>query len=348
MAQIAVPGPPNEEQRRIVAKVDQLMALCDELENGQQQRSLAQLHLNDAALDHLLAARDPDEFATHWQRLRDNFDLLYDTPETISKLRGAILQLAVQGKLVPQDPNDEPASTHAIHTRMMQAQLPINGRNIRTDGCSSTSDAKDRVGLPAGWTSLTIEQACSHIVDCLHSTPKFTEQGYYCIDTTCISPGRIHFDRARRVNRETFLDRIRRLQPQEGDVLFSREGTIGISVVVPAGVELCLGQRMMMYRLHKFLDSHYFVYFLSSPLFVANLFSNTTGTAAKHVNIGDIRKLRVLVPPLREQRRIVAKVDQLMALCDGFDAKLKQAQVASEALLEAVVQQVLAKDVEVA
>ena len=77
---IPVPVPPLEEQLRIVAKVDQLMAMCDEIEETQQKRRDTRLRLNKAALDKLVNAREPDEFQEHWQRIYENFDLLYDTP----------------------------------------------------------------------------------------------------------------------------------------------------------------------------------------------------------------------------------------------------------------------------
>src|SRR5262249_11964405 len=93
------PLPPLAEQCRIVAKVDQLMALCNEIEARQQKQQAARIRLNKAALDRMLSARAPEEFAEHWQRICDNFDLLYDAPETVGQLRQAVLQLAVQGKL---------------------------------------------------------------------------------------------------------------------------------------------------------------------------------------------------------------------------------------------------------
>ncbi len=108
------PFPPHTEQIRIVAKVNQLMALCNELEIRKKKKKETRIALNDAALDTLLDPENKNEFSKHWQRIASNFDLLYDTPETVNKLRQAILQLAVQGKLVPQDPNDLPAPRPGI------------------------------------------------------------------------------------------------------------------------------------------------------------------------------------------------------------------------------------------
>ena len=105
-----LPLPPQPEQRRIVAKVDQLMALCDELEQHQGRRREKRTRLNQASLHRLTTAQGEGELAAHWRRVRENFDVLYDVPETVADLRQAVLHLAVRGKLVPQDPEDEPAS----------------------------------------------------------------------------------------------------------------------------------------------------------------------------------------------------------------------------------------------
>ena len=108
---ILVPVPPLEEQKRIVAKVDELMRLCDELEARQQARRESRVRLNNATLAPLnnAASLAPEEFEQARVRLADNFASLYDSAETVGKLRSTIIQLAVQGRLVPQDPRDEPA-----------------------------------------------------------------------------------------------------------------------------------------------------------------------------------------------------------------------------------------------
>ena len=80
---------------------------------------------------------------------------------------------------------------------------------------------------------ISVEECCSNIVDCLHSTAKFTTAGYYCVDTTCIDNGKVMFEKIRYVDERTYLERISRLKPQEGDILFAREGTVGTTVIVP-------------------------------------------------------------------------------------------------------------------
>ena len=103
LEELCIPLPPWGEQKRIVAKVDELMALCDELEARQQERRAVHVHLNDAALDRLTSAESDSDFETAWTRVCSNFDLLYSVPENVNALRQAILQLAVQGKLVEQE-----------------------------------------------------------------------------------------------------------------------------------------------------------------------------------------------------------------------------------------------------
>lgn len=111
------PLPPLNEQKRIVEKVDKLMEWCDRLEKQQQQRRETCINLNRVALTQLTTAKTTDEFSDRWQKVRDNFDLLYSLPENVSQLRQSILQLAVVGKLVKQDPNDEPASILLARTK---------------------------------------------------------------------------------------------------------------------------------------------------------------------------------------------------------------------------------------
>src|SRR5690606_27058447 len=98
------------QQHRIVAKVDELMALCDRLEAQQADAESAHAQLAQALIGSLIQAADAEDFATSWQRLAEHFHTLFTTEPSIDALKQSLLQLAVMGKLVPQDPSDEPAS----------------------------------------------------------------------------------------------------------------------------------------------------------------------------------------------------------------------------------------------
>ena len=163
--------------------------------------------------------------------------------------------------------------------------------------------------LEVDYEWITIEEASERIVDCLHSTPKFTEHGKYCIDTTCIEQGVIRFDKARFVTEDSYTDRIRRLKPEAGDILFAREGTVGTTVVVPEDVDLCLGQRMMMFRLKKTVLPEFFMYVMQSAIMVDKYRPLIMGTTAPHLNIRDIRKFTLPMYPMPMQRKIVARLD---------------------------------------
>lgn len=178
--------------------------------------------------------------------------------------------------------------------------------------------------LPPGWGWAALEQLSKNIVDCLHSTPKFTQTGKLCIDTTCIKPGRIIFGQARFVSEETYNERVRRLIPEGGDILFAREGTIGTAVVVPEGVDLCLGQRMMMFRPENFVASKYFMWAMMSPLFEQQWKPKVIGTTSPHVNIADLRVMTLPLPPLPEQHRIVAEIEKQFTRLDAGIAALKR------------------------
>ena len=122
------PLPPLAEQRRIVAKVESLFAQTRALEAKLRQAQADIVTVNRAALNRLSVAADDDAFAAAWATVRDAFDLLYDDPRNVAELRQAILQLAVQGKLVPQDPADEPASELLKRIRAEKRRLVKEGK----------------------------------------------------------------------------------------------------------------------------------------------------------------------------------------------------------------------------
>jgi type I restriction enzyme S subunit len=146
-----LPLPPLEEQKRIVTKVDELMKLCDELEARQKKKRETRILINNAALNKLLTADTPDTFTKNWQCIGDNFDILYSAPENIGKLRQAILQLAVMGKLVPQDANDEPAAVLLERIKKEKERLIKEGKIKKDNILSPIKDDEIPFELPIGW-----------------------------------------------------------------------------------------------------------------------------------------------------------------------------------------------------
>lgn len=144
---LIIPLPPFPEQKRIVTKIDELMALCDKLEARRQKKQELQSKLNSAALDRMLSAENQEEFEQHWQRICENFDLLYDNSENVEKLRQAILQLAVQGKLVSQNPEDETASV-LIEKIEAKKKMLVKEKKIKQIKVDSIEDDDLPFNLP--------------------------------------------------------------------------------------------------------------------------------------------------------------------------------------------------------
>ena len=293
-----MPLPPFREQRRIVEKIGELFT---KLDAGVRSLEQARAQLKSYRRSVLKAAVE-GELSREWREAHR------DELEPASELLERILQ---------------------------ERREKFAGKKYKEPVSPDTSELP---ALREGWEWLSLDQASECIVDCLHSTPKFTHEGEYCIDTNCIAPGRILFNRARKVPENIYKERIKRLQPEENDILFAREGTIGTAVLVPSGVDLCLGQRMMMFRSSTGVSPRYFMWVLLSPLFESQWKPRVVGTTAPHVNIRDLRVMRIPLPSLDEQQIIVEEVERRLSVVDKLEAtveaNLKQAAGLHQSILK--------------
>jgi type I restriction enzyme, S subunit len=171
------------------------------------------------------------------------------------------------------------------------------------------------VELPNGWVLASPEQLSTHIVDCPHKTPQWTKSGELCLRTTNFRPGFLDLEFVRFVSQATYDDRIMRLEPLPGDVVYSREGGIlGIACLIPAGLKACLGQRMMLFRMDtSIVLPEYFVGVLNSKLILSEVKRLVGGAASPHLNIRDIRRFPIPLPPIAEQREIVRRLEAISA-----------------------------------
>ena len=167
--------------------------------------------------------------------------------------------------------------------------------------------------LLEGWTWCRLDDVSEGVFDCPHSTPKLTETGPFVVRTQDIITGVFRADQAGRVSEETYAERITRVTPSRGDLLYSREGTyFGIAAEVPPNTRVCLGQRMVLIRPDKRrLDFSFLCHWLNSPIMAAHIHGYRDGTVAERLNLPTIRALPILIPPLAEQKAIAAVLGAL-------------------------------------
>jgi len=288
--------PPLAEQPRIVAKVDQLMKLCDEVEQRQQNKRQTRIALNNSALDHMLTAPDPTIFVTHWQQINDNFDLLYDTPETILQLRQAILQLAVQGKLVPQNPNEEPAKVLLEKIAGEKTRLIKQDKIKKQKPFSEIPKQEKPFALPESWEWIRLGSAG---VGSTGTTPSTRNPEYYGGDMPFLGPGQI-------TPRGEILDLGKTLTDEgcefsvlaePGEILMvCIGGSIGKSAMVRSKVAF----NQQINSINPILvDSTFLNYSMNTPFFQTSVLTAATGSATPIINRAKWEELLVPLPPPR-------------------------------------------------
>lgn len=167
--------------------------------------------------------------------------------------------------------------------------------------------------IPKHWEVMRLKFLMTHIVDCLHSTPDYVEDGQYpAIRTADVSPGILNVQDSKRVGYADYVERIQRLKPQENDIIYSREGErYGMSALVPVGIDLCLAQRVMMFRIKSQYVAKYFMWVLNSECVYGQVKKDTVGATSPRVNIETIKETWLPVPPQNEQIEISDKISEL-------------------------------------
>ena len=280
MVNLVVPLPPLAEQKRIVAKIEELLPLVDSYEQA-------------------------------WTKLED-FNRRF--PEDMKK---SILQQAIQGKLVEQRPEEGTAQELYAQIQAEKQRLIKEGKLKKEKPQPEITEDEKPFEIPDGWMWVRLKDLALIIVDCPHSTPKyFADPTEYCaIDTNCIdSSGKI--SSWRYVDKDTYLLRTARLQPAQNDIVYTREGSICRAVILPPNRKICMGQRVMLIRPPRNIIPEYLKQYLMTPITVAILTSRQRGIGVKHINVADVCSLPVPLPPLAEQKRIVARLEELLPMCE--------------------------------
>lgn len=334
--------PPLNEQHRIVAKVDELMDLCDRLEAQQADSESAQGQLVQVLLDSLTQASDATDFATNWQRLAEHFHTLFTTEASIDALKQTLLQLALMGKLVPQNPSDEPASKLLKRIAEEKIRL-ISEEGLRTKAREDVPETEHYFTLHAGWASCRLGNL-ARFIDYRGRTPTKTSSGVPLITAKNVRVGFISREPQEFIADTDYLSWMTRGFPRIGDMLFTTEAPMGNVAIINLAERFALAQRVICFQLHELGTGPFLKLAMMSSGFQARLSDAATGMTATGIKSSRLKEIPVPIPPLAEQQRIVAKIDQLMALCDQLRTRLTQARQLSEQLTSTLVERALAKD----
>ena len=280
MVNLLIPLPPLVEQTRIVAKIEELLPLVD-------------------------------RYAASYEKL-EQFNAKF--PEDMKK---SILQYAIQGKLVEQRPEEGTAEELYRQIQTEKKRLIKEGKIKKEKPLPEIAEDEIPFDIPESWKWVRLSNIAESIVDCPHSTPKYLdmETEYCTIDTNCIDE-KCDITKWRYVDADTYTARIARLTPQKDDIVYTREGSICRAAILPEDPKVCLGQRVMLIRSANGVFPQFIRRLLMSPMVIRKLTEQQKGIGAKHVNVSDVCNLILPLPPLAEQKRIVAKIEELLPLCE--------------------------------
>jgi type I restriction enzyme S subunit len=339
ISEFVVPLPPLTEQHRIVAKVDELMALCDQLETARAAREHARDRLAASSLARL-SAPNPETFQTDAHFALNALPALTTRPDQIKQLRQTILSLAVRGKLVPQDAADKPASELLKLISKEKARLGLD------DQLPSLKSDVVPFELPIGWSWSRIGDICSKTGS--GSTPRGGKEVYTASGVPFLRSQNV-YDDGLRLNDVAYIDlttheRMSSTRVVPGDLLLNiTGGSMGRCCLVPRDFDDAnISQHVAIMRVALPGIEAFLHRLVLSPYFQAFVFDEQTGAGRGGLPKNRMDQIAVALPPLAEQHRIVAKVDALMALCDQLEASLTATAATRRRLLDALLAEALA------
>jgi type I restriction enzyme, S subunit len=336
-----VPLPPLAEQRRIVAKIDELMARCDELEKLKGDRHYSLTTVHTAALNRLLMAKESSDFNTAWSFITQHFGEFYSVKENVAELRKVILQLAVMGKLVQQDPTDEPASELLKAIVVEKQRLLKEGKIKKSKPLPAIKSEEIPYALPRCWEWVRLADPAISID---YGTSEKTGDDYSKVPVYRmgnIVNGQLISTNLKYIAPD--IDDLPRLYLRENDILFNRTNSYELvgktAIYLGENNVSTFASYLIRVRLAETrLNPIYFCMVMNTPYFRKTQIEPEIVQQCGQANFNGTKLSNTLIPlpPLSEQNRIVAKIELLMALCDRLEQQIDNATSKQNALLNVV------------
>lgn len=330
IAEKLLPVLSEKEQSKIVVRINDLMSLCDQLEQHSLTSLDAHQQLVETLLTTLTDSQNADELAENWARISEHFDTLITTEASIDALKQTILQLAVMGKLVPQDPNDEPASELLKRIAQEKAQLVKDGKIKKQKPLPPISDEEKPFELPDGWEWSYLQDVTNLITDGKHGDClNHDNSGYYFLSAKDIQEGKLSYEHARQIDKDQFEEVHQRTDLKEGDICLVNTGaTIGKLALVEnseLASRTTFQKSVAIIKPTKpyILNLYLYLYLQSQS---EALKKKSGGSAINNLLLGDLKKKLLPVPPLNEQHKIIDNVHSLESMLNILKVKIQSAQ----------------------
>ena len=237
-------------------------------------------------------------------------------------LRQKILDLAIHGKLVPQDPNDEPASVLLERIRAEKERLIKEGKIKKGKKSAKTSDKPHYpYELPKGWVWCYITDVTNKITDGTHNSPINTPKGdFKYITAKNIKAHGIELNNISYVNKNIHNEIYARCNPEKGDILYIKDGaTTGVVTLNNLDEQFSLLSSVALIKPNKYISNKYLLYYLQSPLCYDSVRGSMKGVGITRITLKQIEKWELPLPPLSEQERIVCQIENWLSLIDTIE-----------------------------
>ncbi|EAQ4448298.1 restriction endonuclease subunit S [Salmonella enterica subsp. enterica serovar Perth] len=331
LSMLVVPVPSTKEQIRIVKKYEELMSLCDQLEQHSLTSLDAHQQLVETLLTTLTDSQNTDELTENWARISEHFDTLFTTEASIDALKQTILQLAVMGKLVPQDPNDEPASELLKRISQEKAQLVKDGKIKKQKPLPPISDEEKPFELPEGWEWCRIDDL-TFVSGGIQKQPKRrpVKNHFPYLRVANVQRGNINIDELERFELEPHELAFWSLE--KNDILIV-EGNgsadeIGRCAIWLAPIEKCVYQNHLI-RVRGIMEGYqeFIALYLNSPSGIKEMQRLAVTTSGLYnLSVGKIRGITIPLPPLNQQNLILSKIREYIFICDNLKISIQTTQ----------------------
>jgi type I restriction enzyme, S subunit len=332
------PLPPAEEQKRIVTKVNELMALCDRLEALYDSRERLSRITRAALVDAISNAPSDDALLQTWERLQHELPWLIWDAGDVAYLRAGILDLAATGRLSKPIDTDSRPEVLIAEAKAVRDHRIAHGE-LKSKKVVSTNVIDLDIPMPQHWAKSPV-QDLFRLIDYRGKTPVKTVSGRVLVTAKNVRPGRLTRDPVEYISEAGYREWMTRGYPKAGDLLVTTEAPLGNIARIEETPTFALAQRVINLQPYATLNTKFFMYFMMGPRFQKMLQEKSTGTTAKGIKSAQIKYLTLCVPPLEEQQRIVARTEALLSLCDDLETKLERARSLNDHLTAACIAEI--------